>query len=184
MIRTYTKEYGLPQTRVLPSGEKQEIFNSVTMVYRSSRYDANHEDRFINAGLYRDTREVVELEFSPKLLNTGFVIPKIKRSENADSDNATAPKKDQDQTSRKRKHFSFQEEGGKTEESKGAKKRALIQGTSASTTPSKDRRAMVGQASSLKSSSKRSQKQKASKRKQALLPSTTGRNFSKLIDKY
>jgi len=179
MIRTYTKEYGLPQTRVLPSGEKQEIFNSVTMVYRSSRYDANHEDRFINAGLYRDTREVVELEFSPKLLNTGFVIPKIKRSENADSDNATAPKKDQDQTSRKRKHFSFQEEG-----SKGAKKRALIQGTSASTTPSKDRRAMVGQASSLKSSSKRSQKQKASKRKQTLLPSTTGRNFSKLIDKY
>ena len=179
MIRTYTKEYGLPEIRVLPSGEKQKIFNSVTMVYRSSRYDAEHEDRFINAGLYRDTREVVELEFSPKLLNTGFVIPKIKRSKQEYGKKlSTSWKKTEESSSRKRKHSCFREaDGMKTPQKNRAKKRALVQGypSASATKSSKDKYSKVTQSSGQSSSLKRS-----NKRKSLSLPSATARKFSKL----
>ena len=178
MIRTYTKEYGLPEIRVLPSGEKQKIFNSVTMVYRSTRYDADHEDRFINAGLYRDTREVVELEFSPKLLNTGYVIPKIKRRKQEDGEKTrTTSKKNMESSSRKRKHSCSREaDEVKTEERKKAKKRTLVQGypSASATTFPKDKHSKMAQTSS-QSSSLKSQKRKSLSR-----PSTSGRKFSKL----
>ena len=180
MIRTYTKEYGLPEIRVLPSGEKQNIFSSVTMVYRSSHYDVDHEDRFINAGLYRDTREVVELEFSPKLLNTGFVIPKIKRGKQDEDGEkvTTSSKKKKDSSSRKRKQSCFREaDEVKTQQRKRSKKRALVQGypSASATTSSKDKHSKATQSSGQAFSLERSKK-----RKSLSLPSATGRKLSKL----